>query len=169
MAASPATRVLMKYLHFEDVEVGDHWTSPSRTILESDILGFAGLTGDFDPLHVDHVYARESPFGRPIAHGLFGLSLVAGLASQCPAIRTLAFVSITEWQFRNPMYVGDTVHAVTRVEEKRPHGRKSGMVTWRRELVNQEGAIVQMGNFTTLVALARAGERKSKATGAKSA
>jgi 3-hydroxybutyryl-CoA dehydratase len=159
----------MNYLHFEDVEIGASWTSPGRTIIESDITGFAGLTGDFDPLHMDHEYARETPFGKPIAHGLLGLSFVAGLSSQCPAVRTLAFVSISDWQFRSPIYVGDTVHAVTHVLEKRPHGRRSGVVTWRRELVNQDGAVVQTGTFKTLVALNTAIERKKKPPTVKSA
>jgi acyl dehydratase len=159
----------MEYLHFEDIEIGDNWTSPSRTLIESDITGFAGLTGDFDPLHMDHQYARETPFGKPIAHGLLGLSFVAGLSSQCPAMRTVAFVSISDWQFRSPMYVGDTVHVVTRVDEKRPHGRKAGVVTWTRELINQDGNVVQTGTFKTMVSLAEVIERKRKPTSVKSA
>lgn len=159
----------MEYLHFEDIDVGDEWKSPSRTLVESDITSFAGLTGDFDPLHMDHEYARETPFGKPIAHGLLGLSFVAGLSSQCPAVRTLAFVSISDWQFRSPMYVGDTVHVVTRVMDKRPHGRRCGVVTWRRELVNQDGSVVQMGDFKTMVALATVAERKKKTSNAQSA
>jgi 3-hydroxybutyryl-CoA dehydratase len=159
----------MDYLHFEEMEVGDTWTSPARTLLESDITSFAGLTGDFDPLHMDHEYARETPFGKPIAHGLLGLSFVAGLSSQCPAVRTLAFVSISEWQFRSPMYVGDTVHVVTKVDEKRPHGRRAGVVTWSRQLINQDGQVVQTGTFKTMVSLAKEVARKRKTSDVKSA
>lgn len=73
-------------LHFGDLAVGDHWTSFGRTVTETDVVNFAGMTGDYDPLHVDHEFARQTPFGKPIAHGLLGLSLVAGLASQCPSV-----------------------------------------------------------------------------------
>ena len=78
------------YLHLEDLAPGQSWSSPARTLLESDIASFAGLTGDFDPLHVDHEHAASTPYGRPIAHGLLGLGFMAGLSSTCPRVRTLA-------------------------------------------------------------------------------
>ena len=149
-------------LFFEDLSVGDSWTSRGRTVTESDVVGFAGMTGDYDPLHVDHEYARQTPFGRPIAHGLLGLSLVAGLASQCPAVRTTAFLTIDHWEFRRPIYIGDTVRAVTEVIAKRPRGRRSGEITWRRRLVNQAGETVQEGQFVTLVSLATLPAAKAK-------
>src|SRR6201996_2946485 len=65
---------MAKYLDeprwFDQVEVGDTWRSQSRTVTETDVVNFASLTGDFNPLHVDHKYCRTTPFGRPIAHGL---------------------------------------------------------------------------------------------------
>jgi 3-hydroxybutyryl-CoA dehydratase len=142
-------------LHFEDLAVGDHWTSLGRTVTETDIVNFAGMTGDYDPLHVDHEFARQTPFGKPIAHGLLGLSLVAGLASQCPSVRTIAFLKIENWEFFKPVYIGDTVHAETEVIAKNANGRRTGYVTWRRRLVNQSGDIVQAGIFQTLVAIAQ--------------
>jgi 3-hydroxybutyryl-CoA dehydratase len=142
-------------LHFEDLAVGDHWTSLGRTITETDIVNFAGMTGDFDPLHVDHEYARQTPFGKPLAHGLLGLSLVAGLASQCPCVRTIAFLKIEDWEFLKPVYIGDTVHVETEVIAKTANGRRTGYVTWRRRLVNQAGETVQSGIFQTLVAIAQ--------------
>ncbi len=143
-------------LHFDDLAVGSRWTSLGRTVTEADIVNFAGLTGDYDPLHVDHEYVRQTPFGKPIAHGLLGLSLVAGLASQCPSVRTIAFVKIEQWEFLKPIYIGDTVHAETEVIAKQANGRRTGHVTWRRQLVNQAGEVVQAGVFQTLVAMVRA-------------
>ena len=140
-------------LFYEDLNAGDRWTSRARTITESDIINFAGLTGDFDPLHVDHEFAKQTPFGKPIAHGLLGLSFLAGLASQCPAVRTLAFSSLRDWQFLAPIYIGDTVHAVTEVVDKLTNGRRSGKITWNRQLVNQDEQTVQSGVFETLVAV----------------
>ncbi len=150
----------MDRLHyFEDLEVGGRWESSARTVTETDILQFAGMTGDFDPLHVDHEYARETPYGQIIAHGLLGLSWVAGLASRRPSVRTLAFAEIGQWRFVQPIYVGDTVRAITEVLEKSDPGRRSGRVTWLRSLVNQRDEILQQGTFVTVVATAAAARR----------
>jgi acyl dehydratase len=139
-------------LYFEDLSVGQSWESSGRTITEGDIVQFAGLTGDYDPLHMDHEYAREMPYGRPIAHGLLGLSYLAGLGSTCPRVRTLAFSQIEGWSFQRPLYVGDTVRAVNTVERLQRKGRRSGEVIWHRRLFNQRGETVQQGRFITLVA-----------------
>ena len=112
---------------------------------------FAGMTGDFTPLHVDHEYARQTPFGKPIAHGLLGLSVMAGLSSRCPAMHTAAFLRVREWQFVRPIHIGDTVHVETQVTERQPHGRQRGLIVWRRRLVNQHGEAVQEGVLETLV------------------
>jgi acyl dehydratase len=141
-------------LAFEDVNTGDVWHSPSRTVTETDVVNFAGMTGDYNPLHVDHEFARNTPFGRPIAHGLLGLSLVAGLGSFSPWMQTTAFVRIVDWQFTKPLYIGDTVRVRTEVMSKQPRGRRHGLVTWRRELINQSGEVVQQGSFETLVRIA---------------
>ena len=94
------------------------------------------------------------PFGKPIAHGLLGLSLVAGLGSTYPPVHTVAFIEVREWKFLRPAYIGDTVRVVNEIAEKRSRGRRTGEITWRRRLINQDGAIVQEGLFVTLVALA---------------
>ena len=143
-------------LYFEAIEVGDEWISPARTVTETDIVLFAGLTGDFNPLHVDHEYARNTPFGRPIAHGLLGMSLVAGLGSHSPCMQTAAFVQILQWQFLKPIHAGDTVHVHTTVIEKYAKNRRRGLVTWRRGLVNQTGQLVQEGTTETLVLIGSA-------------
>ncbi len=141
-------------LKFEQIRLGDRWTSPTRTITETDIVNFAAMTGDFNRLHVDHEYAARTAFGRPIAHGLLGLSWVAGLGSHSPAVDTLAFLGLEEWRFLRPLYIGDTVHVVTEAVEIRESGRRGGQVSWRRELFNQKGEVAQAGIFRTLVARA---------------
>jgi 3-hydroxybutyryl-CoA dehydratase len=142
-------------LFFEDLQVGASWKSHGRTITEADVVSFAGLTGDFDPLHVDHEFARQSPFGRPIAHGLLGLSFLAGLSSTCPAVHTAAFVAIRSWEFKGPLFPGDTVHVSTEVLEAEQTSKRRGRVVWRRQLVNQQGEVVQDGILETLVSTAR--------------
>src|SRR4051812_7232460 len=138
--------------HFEEVQIGDSWRSPGRTITETDVVHFAGLTGDFNPLHVDQAYARSSPFGRPVAHGLLGLSLVAGLGSNSPPMCTAAFVRIVDWKFLHPLFIGETVAVETEVLDKQLHGRRHGLIVWQRQLVSVEkGLVLQQGVYETLV------------------
>jgi acyl dehydratase len=143
--------VVSETLFFDDVEIGNLWRSPERTIQQSDVLEFAALTGDDNPLHVDPEFARRTPFQRPIAHGLLGMSIVAGLGSRSPSMHTAAFTRILEWRFVKPIYIGDTVHVVTEVVDKRASGRRRGLITWRRQLVNQDNVVVQEGTAETLV------------------
>ena len=136
-------------LYFDDLSVGDRWVSPEREITGDDVADFAQLTGDHDPLHSDRKVA--SPFGEPVAHGLLGLSVLAGLSSGYPRAATLALVGISDWSFEAPVFFGDVVHVMTEVESVQQHGRRTGRVTWVRQLINQNGRIVQQGRFVTLV------------------
>ena len=79
--------------HFEDFEVGAETVTDSRTVTEADVVAFAGVSGDYNPLHVDVEFARTTPFGERIAHGLLGLAIASGLVSRTGAIEgtTLAF------------------------------------------------------------------------------
>jgi acyl dehydratase len=137
-------------LFLEDMNVGDRWLSEWREIAAEDVADFAALTGDNDPLHSDD--GSASPFGRPVAHGLLGLSILAGLSSAKPNVATLAFVSIADWQFEAPIFFGDRVQVSTEIEEIQQHGRRAGRVTWIRQLLNQQGRVVQRGRFVSLVA-----------------
>ena len=143
-------------LYFDDVVVGDVWQSPARTVTEADVVNFAGMTGDYNALHVDHEFARKTPFRKPIAHGLLGLSLGAGLGSHSPWMRTVALVRIVDWRFIKPIYIGDTIHVQTEVMAKEPKGRRRGMIVWKRQLLNQAGVVLQEGNNETLVEIRRA-------------
>jgi acyl dehydratase len=140
------------HLYFDDVSVGQEWHSLRRTVTETDIVNFAGLSGDFNPIHIDHEFARTTPFRRPIAHGLLVLSIASGLSLHSPPMRTLAFLSIREWHLRGAVFVGDTLQVRARVLEKevRARGRR-GIVTWQRQIVNQENKVVQEGVILTLV------------------
>jgi 3-hydroxybutyryl-CoA dehydratase len=141
-------------IDFDQLQVAQRWVSQGRTITETDVVMFAGISGDYNPLHVDHEHARQTPFGRPIAHGLLGLSLVAGLGSHSPNAATEAFLGVRSWDFLKPAYIGDTVHVVTEVVAMTPKSRRRGHVAWKRELLNQHGEVVQSGIFETLVATA---------------
>ncbi len=143
---------MVESLYLEQLELGAIWTSPSRTVTETDVVFFAGMTGDYDPLHTDHEYAAKSHYGRPIAHGLLGLSLMAGLSSTAPRLRTLALTKVEGWEFHRPIYVGDTIYVVNTIERITPRGRRSGEVLWFRRLMNTRQECVQSGRLTTLVA-----------------
>lgn len=140
-------------LCLEDLQVGQVWTSPRRTVTESDVVQFASMTGDFNPLHVDYDYASKSHYRAPVAHGLLGLSWVAGLGSYFPNVQTLAFTAVRNWEFCRPLYFGDTVYVETRCEQILESGRRAGKVVWHRQLMNQENQVIQKGTFETLVAI----------------
>lgn len=152
---APSPLVLDSKLYLEDIAVQDHWWSQSREITGEDVAEFASLTGDTDPLHSDDSddgSLTDSPFGGPIAHGLLGMSIMAGLSSDSPSMATLALVEVADWRFEAPIYFGDIVRVKTTVESISPHGRRAGRVVWRRQLFNQKDRVVQSGRIVSLVA-----------------
>jgi 3-hydroxybutyryl-CoA dehydratase len=146
------TRATGSIWTFDDLVVGDEWETPRRTVTETDVVLFAGLSGDFNPLHIDHSFSSSGPFGKPVAHGLLGMSIATGLVSQAARIDTMALLAILDWRFLRPIAFGDTIHAVSRVESLEAHasGRR-GVVTWQRRVFNQDGHLVQEGRTQTLV------------------
>ena len=140
------------HLYFDDLEVGNEWTSGGRTLTEADIVNYAGFSGDFNPIHIDHEYAKSTPFRRPIAHGFAIFCIASGLGISAPAVRTMAMLRVTMWNFTLPVFAGDTIRNVSRVKEKVVRGRgRRGEVTWYRAVINQDGKVVQDGEVVTLV------------------
>jgi acyl dehydratase len=140
------------HLYLDDVETGQEWESLCRTVTQTDIVNFAGVSGDFNPIHIDHEFARTTLFRQPIAHGLLIFSIASGLGLYSPPMRTLAFLSIREWQFREPVFIGDTIRVRTKVLEKQVKSRgRRGVITWQRRIVNQNEKVVQEGVTLTLV------------------
>jgi 3-hydroxybutyryl-CoA dehydratase len=146
------TRHAIPLLSFDDLSVDDEWVSPSRTVTESDVVAFAGISGDFNPLHMDHELARAGAFGKPVAHGLLGLAMASGLSSHAPRVDTMAFLAILEWKFLQPIAFGDTIRVLSRVAALEPRSRgRRGVVTWHRRLLNQNDQVIQEGMTQTLV------------------
>ena len=139
--------------YFDDLQIGQKWVSSRRTVTESDVVIFAGMTGDFDRAHVDHDYASNSRFKQPMMHGMMGMAWAAGLSTTAPAVNTLVLVGVEEWKFLRPVHIGDTVCAVTEVMALESAGRSAGKVTWRKSLLNQHDEEVQAGLFISLVEL----------------
>ncbi len=141
--------------YFEEFEPGQEIVTQGRTITEADIVHFAGLSGDYNPVHTDEEYAKKTPFGQRIAHGLLVMSIISGLAMQTGVLdeTVIAFREIREWKFAKPVFIGDTVHAVLRIEGTKPLPRLGGGAVEIRILVkNQRDETVMRGVWTVLVA-----------------
>lgn len=150
-------------LPFESFEVGRVMTSPARTVTEHDIVAFAGLSGDYNPLHTDAPFAEGTQFGERIAHGLLGLSIASGLAARLGIIdgTAMAFLGL-DWKFRRPILIGDTVHAVMEVSGTRAMpSAGGGVVTFAIKLVNQRGEICQRGKWNLLISSEAADDRET--------
>jgi len=139
--------------YFEEFEIGDGVETAARTITESDVMLFAGLSGDYNPLHTDAEFVKGTLFGERIAHGLLGLSIASGLASRLGFVEgtTEAFTAL-EWKFRAPIRIGDTVRVRARVRQKKEMPRLGGgFITFDVRLLNQQDETVQKGTWTVLI------------------
>jgi len=131
-------------LYLEDFEIGKEYVSPGRTVTEADVVNFAGLSGDFNPMHVDEEYARQGLFGKRIAHGALGFIISTGLSNQMGIYEgtTIAFLECTV-KYPAPLCIGDTVHVeVTPTEARRSSKPGRGILKQSLRLVNQNGVTV---------------------------
>src|SRR5438046_6486454 len=130
--------------YFDDIQVGEEYESPGRTVTEADIVIFAGLSGDYNVLHTDAEFMKQSIFGERIAHGLLGLAIQAGLFTRATqAYATLAFVGL-RWKFEGHIKNGDTIRPRAKVIGKKETAKPDrGLATVERTAVNQRGDVVQ--------------------------
>ncbi|MBA3531490.1 MAG: dehydratase [Ardenticatenales bacterium] len=138
--------------YFEDFLDQMTFQTAGRTITEADIVNFAGVSGDFNPIHINATYAANTMFGQRIAHGLLVLSIASGLTTGLGFMgdRVEAFLGIG-WKFRAPVYIGDTIHVVLQVSNLRPMRRLGGgIVTLDIQVVKQDGTPVQKGEWQVL-------------------
>lgn len=149
--------IVQLQLFWEDMEAGLTDVSPGRTVGEADLISFAGLSGDFNPIHMDRIHSeRVGLDGERLVHGLCGMAIASGLFTRTQlgsgmARQLVAMLSI-HWTFDRPLHVGDTVHVEAEVvssrETKRP---ERGLVEIERRLINQRGETVQHGVATMMV------------------
>jgi acyl dehydratase len=138
---------------FDEFEIGQRFVTPGRTITEGDIGAFAGLTGDYNPVHTNETFAAASGFGSRIAHGPMGIGIAFGLASRLDLIdgTVVALLGVT-WDFKAPMRPGDTIHALICVNGKRPVKDPAlGLIELVIELVSQRDEILQSGSARLLL------------------
>lgn len=132
--------------YFEDFEIGEDIVSPARTVTSTDIVNFACLSGDFNDVHVNHEYCKDTPFGEPIAHGPLVYAIMGGLqyASGINDGTLLALLGIDKWRMLIPVKHGDTIRLVQTVIEKRETSKPDrGIVVFQRKCVRQDGKTVQ--------------------------
>ena len=141
-------------MYFEEFEIGQKIVTDGRTMTESDIVGFAGLSGDFNTIHTDSEFAGGTPFGQRVAHGLLTTSVASGLMVRTGMMdgTVLAFREINEWKFGNPVYIGDTIHVEIKVTETKALPRLGGgAITLAVNVKNQKGESTVRGVWVMLV------------------
>ncbi len=143
-------------IYWDDLNEGDSFDSPTRTITEADVTGFACLSGDFNRLHVDAEYAAGSAFGQRIAHGLLVVSVMSGLTTRMLMNSFLepSLLGLLDMQcrFPKPTFIGDTIRVRVTVAEKRETSKPGrGILSFRREAINQRGETVIEGVWKLLV------------------
>jgi len=133
-------------MYFEDFKEGMQLTTPSRTVTSTDIVNFACLTGDFNEVHCNYEYAKNTPFGEVIAHGPMVYGIAGGLqyASGINDGTLLALLGIDKWRMKGPVKHGDTIYLEQTVIEKKPTSKpERGIIVFKREIKNQRDEVVQ--------------------------
>lgn len=144
----------MPPLYFEDVEVGFRFETPRRTVTEADLMAFAGVSGDFNPLHTDAVFAADSIYGERIAHGALVLSLATGLRQRVGLFdgTLMGLLEIRSWHFRAPVLIGDTIRIANEVTELRPTSKPDrGIMVHRVEVTKQDDTVAAEGELVMLL------------------
>ncbi len=146
----------MDAIYFDDLTIGDAYQSPGRTVTETDVVNFSGISGDFIQLHTDAEYCKDTHFGKRMAHGLLGMSIASGLSTRTNLISGISSTVIAllgmDWKFKAPIFIDDTIHVVLEVIEKRETSQPDrGIVVLSRRIINQHGDIVQQGQTPLMI------------------
>lgn len=143
---------------FSDFSLGQRFESGGRTVTESDVVAFAGLSGDFNPLHTDASFAARTPFGQRVAHGMLSASISTGLGQTLGIFEgtTLALMS-QSFDYKAPVFFGDTIRLRLTVEELTPSSKGGkGVVRFRSDILKQDDTVVVTGSWAVLFADKRA-------------
>jgi acyl dehydratase len=141
-------------LKFDQLELGQTFTSPRRTVTEADVVAYAGLSGDFTPLHTDAVFMETHPFKQRIAHGMLGMSIATGLAYQIGIFDgTIIALMEMDIKYSGAIFFGDTVNLEIKVAEKEePKKPDRARITFECNLLNQNGKAVIKSAWKCLMA-----------------
>ena len=139
--------------YFEEFVQGEEYLTDSRVITENDITDFAKISGDYNKIHTNAEYAKESLYGERIAHGLLGLTVISGLASKLGFTEgTIISLREINWKFRKPVKILDEIEGSFVVDRKRDlAGIDGGMINFKVEVTNQKKEIVQSGKWAMII------------------
>jgi acyl dehydratase len=138
--------------YFDDIQVGETYESPGRTVTEADIVIFAGLSGDYNVLHTDAEFMKSSTFGERIAHGLLGLAIQSGLFTRAGIPYATLGLGTLRWKFKGPIKIGDTIRVRAKVTVKEEGSKPDrGVITVERQVLNQRDEVVQEGETGLIV------------------
>ena len=130
----------MRGKYFEDFNEGDVIVTARRTVTEADVMAFAGVSGDFNPLHTDEEFMKSSQFGNRIAHGLLSVAIGTGLINQLGVFEgtNLALLNM-DIKFTGVVKFGDTIHLELKTIEKKETSKPNkGIVTYEANVKNQK-------------------------------
>jgi len=140
--------------YYEDMEVGEEYESPSRTVTETDLVNFSAFSGDWSPVHSDEEFCRKTPYKTRIVHGLLGLALTEGLKFRIPAFATARYMASLYWnyKFTAPILIGDTVRLTVKIQSKRETKKPDrGIVIEYVTMLNQRNEVVGEGEHGLMV------------------
>ncbi len=143
-------------LYYEDLTEGQTFTSPARTVTETDLVSFAMLSGDWNPIHTDQEFAEKTYYGKRVVHGIFGISMMTGLLDRTGLFdgSAIAMLGIRDWNFKGPIFVGDTIHFEMEIVSKRLTSKEDrGIVDLKFSLINQRGETTQEGHIAIMLLL----------------
>lgn len=145
--------MLKKGLKFDEFKIADKYISQARTITESDVVTFAGLSGDYNPLHTDEEFGKTTPFGERIAHGMLVASIATGMANWTGIFEGTTIALLEQViRYKGAVKFGDTVHLELEVLTKKDSSKSDrGIVTFAARVINQTGETVQDGEWTLLM------------------
>jgi acyl dehydratase len=141
-------------LYFEDVDVGFRFETPRRTVTEADLVAFAGVSGDFNPLHTDKLFAAKSIYGERIAQGALVLSLTTGLRQRTGLFdgTLMGLLEIRDWRFLAPVRIEDTIRVVNEITELRQTSKPDrGIMVQQVDVLNQEDVVVETGQLVLML------------------
>ncbi len=140
-------------LTFDQLELGAHYPSQGRTVTEADVVNFAGLSGDFNPLHTDTEFGKQTPFGERIAHGMLIASMATGMANWTGIFEGTTIALMEQViRYKNVVFLGDTVHLDLEVQEKKTTSKPDrGIVYFAARMINQRDEIVIDGVWTLMM------------------
>ncbi len=142
----------MSKLFYEDLEVDADHKSSGRTVTEADVVNFAGLSADYNNMHIDEEFAKKTVFKTRVAHGMLVASIATGLWFTMPRLATVAFMGLEDWRFSGAVFPGDTIHITRKLVEKKEHKRPNmGFFIFEVNVVNQKEEVVQKGKWVILV------------------